>query len=182
MKQNIFSVGKTSLIKDVLSNKDYRVSLQSSLLKKYPDSSVVAMKLNIPGPIKNNVSLKILFDEGVKKFLLNLSYSEDIKPFKNIHLQDKTGNECFIVFDESGIMLKRVSVEFEDHFELGRLFDIDVLDNLHEGRAISRGDLGVPPRRCLICQKPAKMCARSRNHSVAELQEKINDMYWNYFN
>ena len=32
------------------------------------------------------------------------------------------------------------------------------------------------PRRCLICGKVAQICARSRTHSVAQLQERTNEI------
>ena len=43
--------------------------------------------------------------------------------------------------------------------------------------AISRRDLGQSPRKCFICDRPAKECARSRRHSVAEMQDYISELY-----
>lgn len=40
-------------------------------------------------------------------------------------------------------------------------------------RPIERTELGEPARTCLICGKPAKECARSRTHSVQDMQDTI---------
>ncbi len=60
---------------------------------------------------------------------------------------------------------------------LGRLFDLDVIRP--DGRQVSRTELGLPQRLCLICGNPAKDCARSRRHTVAELQEKTRSILQN---
>ena len=66
------------------------------------------------------------------------------------------------------------SVEIEDHTTAGRLFDMDVL--CPDGRKVDRQELGLPGRRCLICGGPAQACARSRTHTVAQLQEKTGSL------
>ncbi len=60
---------------------------------------------------------------------------------------------------------------------LGRLFDLDVIRP--DGRQVSRTELGLPQRLCLICGNSAKDCARSRWHTVAELQEKTRSILQN---
>ena len=53
---------------------------------------------------------------------------------------------------------------------MGRLFDMDVL--CPDGKKVDRQELGREGRKCLICGGPAQVCARSRAHTVSELQEK----------
>ncbi len=71
------------------------------------------------------------------------------------------------------------TVEFEDQTQLGRLFDADVLVK-DQARAISRKDLRRKARQCFLCSRPAKECARSRRHSVSEMQEYISNLYTKY--
>lgn len=76
--------------------------------------------------------------------------------------------------------IKKQAAIFEDRHALGRLFDIDVLiwqSDLQQVQPISRQALGQPTRRCLLCEQPTKVCARSRRHTVAELQAAINQQY-----
>ncbi|MDY5959933.1 MAG: citrate lyase holo-[acyl-carrier protein] synthase, partial [Lactobacillus amylovorus] len=68
------------------------------------------------------------------------------------------------------------TIYFEDHAELVVLFYADVLEK-YKNAAISRRDLGPSPRKCFICDRPAKECARSRRHSVAEMQDYISELY-----
>lgn len=56
--------------------------------------------------------------------------------------------------------LKRLLVEIEETGPSGRLLDLDLLD-VH-GHPVSRESLGLHQRRCLLCNQPAKLCARSR--------------------
>ena len=41
---------------------------------------------------------------------------------------------------------------------------------------VDRQEIGLPGRRCLICGGPAKVCARSRAHTVAALQERTHEI------
>ena len=86
-----------------------------------------------------------------------------------------TGPEAFLILDGSAKDSKQAAIEFEDNDNLGRLFDIDVLNKQHGH--YSRVELGMQTRKCLICNENAKECARSRKHSVAELQNKISEIY-----
>ncbi|MEY8292793.1 citrate lyase holo-[acyl-carrier protein] synthase [Carnobacteriaceae bacterium 52-44] len=55
-------------------------------------------------------------------------------------------------------------VNIEENHPLGRLFDLDVLmlDQNNEVQGKSRTKLGLPVRRCFLCERPAKDCGRSR--------------------
>lgn len=171
----IFQTGQPQEITDVLENRDARVALQQQLLKRYPNETLIAIKLNIPGPIKNNAQIKQLFAAGMQRFYDQLK--AQTRDFQTVEQWDKpTGNELFITVELDPTAVKRLAVQFEDHDHLGRLFDVDVL---HAGgeRALSRSDFDLPVRKCLICNREAKDCARSRRHSVTKLQARISEIY-----
>lgn len=171
----IFQAGQPQEITDVLENRDARVALQQQLLKRHPNETVLAIKLNIPGPIKNNQQIKRLFTAGMQRFYDQLK--AQTRHFQTVTQWDKpTGNELFITVELDPTAVKQLAVEFEDHDHLGRLFDVDVLHAGQE-RALSRSDFQLPVRKCLICNREAKDCARSRRHSVAELQARIGEIY-----
>lgn len=67
-----------------------------------------------------------------------------------------------------------LTVEIEDGTAVGRLFDMDVLRP--DGQKVDRQELGLSSRKCLICGGPAQACARSRTHTVAQLQEKTGSI------
>lgn len=53
----MFKKGEAQSIEDILNDRDERVYVQNQLSRKYVDNSIVVIKLNIPGPIKNNSNL-----------------------------------------------------------------------------------------------------------------------------
>ena len=58
----------------------------------------------------------------------------------------------------------------EETHPVGRLFDLDVIDI--NGQKLSRPSF----RKCIICGCQAQECARTRKHSVNEMQSKIEEM------
>ncbi len=62
---------------------------------------------------------------------------------------------------------------------MGRLLDIDVI--APDGMKISRTDVGMPVRRCLLCGQDAPACARSRTHTAAELFQRANEIIEAHF-
>ena len=75
-----------------------------------------------------------------------------------------------MAFRGNARLVKEKMTALEESRPLGRLFDIDILDA--NGEKLSR----PIPRRCLICDEQAQVCARSRRHSVEELMAKIEEM------
>ena len=47
-------------------------------------------------------------------------------------------------------------------------------------RPLSRGELGLPERSCLLCDKPARECMRAHRHSPQEIQDTIDRMVQDY--
>ena len=85
-------------------------------------------------------------------------------------LNENTGNELFISVNSLAEKIKNITVVIEESSELGRLFDIDVIDINFE--KLSRKSF----RKCLICEEQAQECGRSRKHSVEELQSKVEEI------
>ena len=91
----IFQTGQPQAITDVLDNRDARVALQQQLLKQYPTQTLIAIKLNIPGPIKNNDQLRRLFSTGIARFYDQLKVQT--RHFQTVAQWDKpTGNELLL--------------------------------------------------------------------------------------
>ena len=80
-----------------------------------------------------------------------------------------TGCEGFFVADMDPEELKAICVAIEDSQPVCRLFDMDVLT---PDRKLSREELGLKGRTCLLCGNPAHQCSSTRAHSVEQLQEK----------
>lgn len=169
---DVFSKGVKQDIDHVLRNRDARVFEQQELFNQLQDNqSLINAKLNIPGPIKNNIYLSEVFKRGLKQFLSGMKVNY------RLIWDVATGPEAFVIIEGNSSSVKQSAIRFEDDNELGRLFDIDVLIYKNEAlHPLSRSDFEESTRKCLICDKPAKVCSRSRNHSVEEMQTYINKL------
>ena len=155
-------------IEEILDCREKRVTIQNEMIKKY-NKPVISFTMNIPGPIKTNNEIKKAFDIGKNLILENLK-ENNIKVLEIQELNENTGNELFISVNSSAKKIKNITVSIEEASELGRLFDIDVIDINFE--KLSRKSF----RKCLICGEQAQECGRSRKHSIKELQDKIEEI------
>ena len=160
MKDRInLRTGSRPTLADVLEKREALWELTQELEKRYPGCAVVALTLNIPGPYKNNPTVKRIFGEVVDA----AEKAFPVSPLERIENADApTGPYIYWVLDRDASELKEKMMQVEDGHPLGRFCDIDVT---HEGEQLKR----PLPRKCFICDKPAKICARSRAHSVEEL-------------
>lgn len=152
----------------MLEARERRAERQRELLDIY-HLPLVSFTLNIAGPVKNSPSVRRGFRLGRELLLGQLSRLKAPVRFSE-EIGEDTGCEGLYVVDLAPEMLKEAACAIEDGTELGRLFDMDVL-------APDGGKLDRPtPRTCLICERPAKDCARSRTHTVAELQRRTHEL------
>ena len=153
---------------EMLEARERRVERQRRLLEEY-HATLVCFTMNIAGPVKNSPLIRRGFVRG-RRLLEEQFRVAGIRVLHSGESSENTGNEAIFVVDQEPLAVKALSVEIEDHTTAGRLFDMDVL--CPDGRKVDRQELGLPGRRCLICGGPAQACARSRTHTVAQLQEK----------
>lgn len=146
-------------LEDMLSQKDLRHDTLLELETLYPNQSLISFKLNIPGPIKTNDNYRYTFDLGLD-LLNDVEILRDWRDFK-------TGPEVILLSQESKEVVKEKMIEIEDNFELGRLYDLDVV-------GIDRKALNQKPRLCLLCDEEAHACSRSRKHGLQEVIKEIN--------
>lgn len=158
-------------IDEVLSSREKRVAIQNEMIKKYK-RPIISFTMNIPGPIKTNNEIKKAFDIG-KNMILEKLKENNIEILEIQEIDENTGNELFISINSLAEKIKDITVVIEESCELGRLFDIDVIDINFE--KLSRKSF----RKCLICEEQAQECGRSRKHSVKDLQNKVEEILKN---
>jgi len=175
---SIYFRGEEQTLLNILKSREKRAQYQQHLLNKFR-STIVSYKLNIPGPIKYNSLIKQIFDEGLQLFKSKLK--DDLIEIQHEHVTfENSGPEYFAVINVSPFVIKKITTKIEETHALGRLYDYDVLNPM--GRHIDRQELNIEARKCLLCDKNAFECGRSRNHTVNELTEKIHNMAFKYFN
>lgn len=163
---------------DLLESRENRVQRQKQLLADH-GGVLISFTLNIPGPVKDSPSYRAALYEGMARMKDKLSELGGMTlNYEQVRLL-KTGPEGYLCVErtvggsvkELAWNVKRAAVAVEEEGRLGRLFDIDVLT---EEGGLGRGKLGAEPRTCLLCDQDAKVCARSRAHSMEELLAEID--------
>lgn len=166
------TVNNEVLLEEMLAARERRVFLQNTLTEKY-NTTLISFTLNIPGPVKVFDGIPEVFDRGYREIMGILS-DAGIAVLHEYVIREKTGYEAFIAADASPLTIKRLMTRLEDGSAIGRLYDIDVIKL--DGSKVSREELGLFGRACLICGQPAHACSRSRKHSVEELIAHIQKM------
>ncbi len=153
----------------MLARREARAREQQNFLAEY-HSPLISFSMNIPGPIKTNELIRRAFDIGEILLLDSLAkIHSEILDFRETH--EDTGDELLLaVKSDSPETLKDIAVSIEETSPIGRVFDIDVIDA--QGNKLSRGVF----RKCLICGRQAQECARSRTHTVQEMQKAIEEL------
>lgn len=160
---------------EMLEARERRVMRQRALLEEYK-STLVCFTMNIAGPVKNSPLIRRGYTLGRQLLEAQLcAAGAQVLHFEEIN--ENTGNEAFFVLDQQPLAVKALTAEIEDHTAAGRLYDMDVI--CPDGRKVDRREMGFSGRKCLICGDCAHTCARSRTHTVAQLQEKTQEILQN---
>lgn len=173
--ENIFSAGLKPTLTEVLETRENRARLQKRLVRSF-QRPVLAFKLNIPGPVKNNDVIRQVFQKG-RQQIEDALQEHQWKLLYEKELDIKTGPEYFCVVDMAEAEILKIEMVRLEESLLGRIYDIDVLSVADDGAVqIERTKLGFPPRKCFICEKEAMECGRNRTHGVEEMQQKLKEL------
>lgn len=166
MKADLVFTGPTITLEQVLQSRTRRAARQQALLQEGAPC-LVSFTLNIPGNIKQFPLARAAFQEGFDQ--LRRAFGASV--LKEEALDEPTGSEALLTVAADPAEVKQKTVAIEEKHPLGRLFDMDVLG--HDGHSVSRAELGAPQRTCLLCSNSAKVCGRSRAHSLGDLRQAI---------
>ncbi|AKO45500.1 triphosphoribosyl-dephospho-CoA synthase CitG [[Haemophilus] ducreyi] len=173
-----FSLAGTAVsLEQLLIAREQRVALQQQCLHEY-QQTLLSLTLTAVGPVKKNALLDYMFAKALanitvcfNKFSVTAT-AQFIRPLQ-------TGHEALFVLPIDAKILKRAMIELENSSPLARLWDIDVISQ--EGHLLSRGEFGFAERTCLMCAESAKICARSRRHSIDDLLSEIHTRAQQYY-
>lgn len=157
---------------ELLAAKDHRAARQTAALSKFR-KPLVSATVVMPGPTKDGWLPGYLMETALLEMDALISANHWPLLSREVFWRN-TGPEAIYVIDAETQDLKSATVELEDHHPIGRLWDLDVIapgDGL-----LSRNHLDFPARRCLVCERPAHECGRSRRHRLEELLEIIRRM------
>lgn len=167
---------QTITLDQLLASRDARHAMQSRLIHEHPHHTLICLTVVVPGNVKRNRQSLLVAHAAVE------ALQQEFQPLPG-HLIEQdlpTGYEAYILTACDKQESKRRTCQIEDSHPLGRLFDIDVLDN--DGSPISRQSIGLAPRKCLICDNEARYCMRNHTHTQEELWQKIDQLLASYQN
>lgn len=162
---------------EILESRELRAEKQIELLKKYP-YTLISFTLNIPGPIKCSELYTNIHKAGMEK-LMNILQEMDVNVVHMETIDKNTGREGFISLDLDPYKTKKITSEIEDTHYMGRIFDIDVFDQLHN--QINRTSIQLKSRKCLLCNEEAIFCMKMKTHTYKELIQKVEWIGNSYF-
>ena len=159
-------------LEQLLASRDRRAAHQASLLRDHPGKALVCLTVIPPGSEKRTDWSVRVAQAGACAVRASLS------PVWEEARDLDTGYEWYFLADGTPAAVKTACCSIEDTHPWGRLMDIDVLESAPSGAVpLSRASVGRLPRRCLVCERPARECMRSRAHTLEQLQERIKYIY-----
>lgn len=156
-------------LEQMLHSRDDRQRRQRQYLDRYPGLTLMVLTVVMPGSDKRTDDSLV-----VARAAMCAIADEFAGSIKECSERDLiTGFEGWFLLDIPPTRAKQRASLLEDTHPLGRLFDIDVFDP--ESRApLSRTEIGLEQRRCLICSRPARECMRSQAHPYPEILSHIH--------
>ena len=177
----------------LLQARDDRYAKQVALTQAWPDRTLVCLTIVLPGPVKRDARSLTVASDALP------AIREALKPTYEELRDLPTGYEAYFLVDAPLLEVKRICCSIENTHPFGRLMDLDVLEPVTDplgapastpapGAApsavasaapvavipVSRDRVGEQPRRCLLCDRPARECMRAHTHTPAEISAAID--------
>lgn len=177
-----WSSGTPITMPQILDAREQRAWTQQKFLSEHTseaDCALISFTLNVPGPIKVFPYTVWAFYEGIH-FIESCLTTHQLTLMTKKIVEENTGYEAFfLIKGTTPETLKSYMTAFEDDSSFGRIFDLDVLRP--DFTKVSRTELGLSGRTCLLCDNPVFVCSRSRTHSAKELSEKTLSIIETHF-
>lgn len=169
------ATNKVVTLEELLLSKEQRYKRQILWRERY-QATLLSFTVVMPGTVKDSLLSRRIFQRGWQA-LLHLCQQKQWSPLANACFWLPTGAEGLIALAQDAVVVKEAVMLLEQHYDLGRLWDFDVIDL--QGNVITRQRLNLPSRRCLICECDARVCARAQTHSLHDLlmvmEKRLND-------
>lgn len=154
---------KESIKKKILELKENKWLKQISLVKKYK-VNLISYKFNIPSWPKSSLAIIKAFNNSLsdfQKYLIINSIPFDLSSVEETEL----GPTAIIITKYSAEKLKELTIIFEENYPIGRLLDIDVMNQ--KGVYLDR----EIKRKCLLCVDLSIDCMQLKKHDPIEVRK-----------
>jgi triphosphoribosyl-dephospho-CoA synthase len=155
---------------DLLAARDARAALIARLCARRdgdghraPPRALVFASLAVPGPDKTPAGAGAALACGVEALRRALAG----RPWEELDRgTDALGPWATVGLEADPEPVKRAAAGIEGSLPFGRVLDLDVY--AEGGRPVDRAGLGLPQRRCLVCEESARECITLRRHAGGE--------------
>lgn len=157
---------------EILFSRESRQKRQHLWLADH-QSTIISLTMVIPGEVKDSILSRKAFNQAwneIDQLCRRQGWVIESSEVFNL----PTGPEGLLAIRQPADVVKRACVVLEQNNVLGRLWDIDVIN---ENGIISRRDIGMSSRKCFICDLDARVCARQRTHSIQALHEAMEALF-----
>lgn len=161
-------------LEDMMGFREQKAARQEKILRQCMGSVVVTIGMNIPGPIKTAPEILCAFQAGTQALDACFNQAEVAVSYTETVTERQGLLKLYGLTETDAWKIKGMTTALEENHPLGRLFDIDVYDR--QGKGISRQELGLAGRTCLLCENDAKVCGRSRAHTTEALYAHILEL------
>lgn len=158
----------------MLAARDARRERQTRHFDEHPELTLLVATVVAPGKYKLTDRTSVV--AGAEREALHMRFAGHIKGELSLDLP--SGHETWLSLDLQPLDAKRIAADIEDTHHLGRLFDIDIVTPSLV--PVSRTELGIRPRSCLLCDNDARLCMRARTHTSQEVEERITELVDTY--
>ncbi|MDV3426369.1 MAG: citrate lyase holo-[acyl-carrier protein] synthase [Bacillota bacterium] len=150
---------------NVLYAREERWEMRKSLAEKCK-GTIITITLCIPLAYRIGEELWPVFLKLCKAFYKILLSKDNSVHYEGC-IRSYDGPAFFISTGAEAEEIKKICVYAEETIPGGRMLDIDVMDS--DKKQIGRSDIGLPPRKCFICDSPAYLCVSRRLHSSEQV-------------
>lgn len=161
---------------NLLAARDARQQALARVLEQAPPAgwpAMLAVALNIAGADKTPPGAQALFASVLR-------WLGEVFPDGQLleRGDDALGPYALFTLALPADEAKRLCLAIEDGDPAARLVDLDIYTA--DGVQLGRAELGLPPRRCLVCNEAAVDCMRARRHPLAEVLARTDDLLHPY--
>lgn len=143
--------------------------LNNKLLSNLYKLPLINVMLNNPLIEKDTKECILLHNKEIKQVLKCLEENEIREVITRYTLSIEGPSLTLLVDYKDAINLKKLMIKIEK-----RHYDIDVYDS--NFNQITREMLNLPLRKCFLCDLPAKICIKKREHSYDELKTYFSNL------
>lgn len=139
---------------------------------------LIVFSLNISGKVRVFPLSVRTFEEGCT-LIRTYCKVTGIPLSADTSIRRETGYAEVFAADADPVRIKKAMVTLEDENTLGGLFYIEVLRE--DCTPVTREDLGLAERACILCGRPAGECQREHRHTENDMLIRMAEIMTDYF-